>query len=114
MQIHLSPYGQASSQPSPVNRMMAAFASDFRDGVDVNLGIGYVNEKTIPVACLTEAMQAVASDGVKYRQAFNYGGPEGSANLLESLRRFLDEATVARQRLIIGPCGATRILAITE
>jgi DNA-binding transcriptional MocR family regulator len=90
--------------------MMAAFASDFRDGVDINLGIGYVNEKTIPVACLTEAIEAVASDGVKYRQAFNYGGPEGSANLIESLRRFLDEATVARQRLIIGPCGATSIL----
>src|ERR1039458_5913994 len=118
MQIHLSPYGQASSHPSPVNRMMADFASDFRDGVDINLGIGYVNEKTIPVACLTEAIEAVASDGVKYRQAFNYGGPDGSANLVESLRRFLtgmrigglDEATVARQRLIIGPCGATSIL----
>jgi DNA-binding transcriptional MocR family regulator len=89
---------------------MADFASDFRDGVDINLGIGYVNEKTIPVACLTEALQAVASDGVKYRQAFNYGGPAGSANLIESLRRFLPEATVARQRLIIGPCGATSIL----
>ena len=118
MQIHLSPYGQASAQPSPVNRMMAEFASDFRDGVDINLGIGYVNERTIPVACLTEAMQAVANDGVKYRQAFNYGGPDGSANLVESLRRFLtsmrigklDEATVARNRLIIGPCGATSIL----
>jgi DNA-binding transcriptional MocR family regulator len=118
MHIHLSPYGLASVQPSPVNRMMAAFASDFRDGVDINLGIGYVNEKTIPVACLTEAIAAVASDGVKYRQAFNYGGPDGSANLVESLRRFLtsmrigklDEATVARNRLIIGPCGATSIL----
>jgi len=54
----------------PVNRMMAAFASDFRDGVDRQPGIGYVNEKTIPVACLTEAIEAVASDGVKYRQAF--------------------------------------------
>jgi DNA-binding transcriptional MocR family regulator len=98
--------------------MMADFASDFRDGVDINLGVGYVNEKTIPVACLTEAMQAVASDGVKYRQAFNYGGPAGSANLIASLRRFLtgmrigrlDEATVARKRLTIGPCGATSIL----
>jgi len=69
-----------------------------------------VNEKTIPVACLTEAMQAVASDGVKYRQAFNYGGPDGSANLVESLRRFLTESTVERNRLIIGPCGATSIL----
>lgn len=118
MDIHLSPYGRASSRPSPVNRMMEDFASDFRDGVDINLGVGYVNEKTIPVASLTQALEAVAGDAVKYRQAFNYGGPAGSANLVESLRRFLtgmrigglDEATVARQRLIIGPCGATSIL----
>ncbi|MGB7763040.1 MAG: pyridoxal phosphate-dependent aminotransferase [Bryobacteraceae bacterium] len=98
--------------------MMEDFASDFRDGVDINLGIGYVNEKTIPVALLTEAAQAVAGDPVKYRQAFNYGGPAGSANLVKSLRGFLtgvrngclDETAVARRRLIIGPCGATSIL----
>jgi DNA-binding transcriptional MocR family regulator len=118
MNIRLSPYGLASAQPSPVNRMMEDFATDFRDGVDINLGIGYVNEKTIPVALLTEAAQAVAGDPVKYRQAFNYGGPAGSANLVKSLRGFLagtgnggfDEATVARRRLIIGPCGATSVL----
>jgi DNA-binding transcriptional MocR family regulator len=118
MDIQLSRYGLASSQPSPVNRMMEDFASDFRDGVDINLGVGYVNEKTIPAASLVEAMQAVAGDTVKYRQAFNYGGPAGSPNLVESLRRFLtgmhigglDEATVRRRRLIVGPCGATSIL----
>ncbi len=118
MNVHLSPYGRASIQPSPVSRMMEAFANDFRDRVDINLGVGYVNEKTIPVAPLTEAMQAVAGDPLKYRQAFNYGGPAGCANLVGALRRFLagpaggplDEAALARQRLIVGPCGATSIL----
>ena len=123
MHIRLSPYGRASTQPSPVNRMMEDFASDFRDGVDINLGIGYVNEKTIPVALLMEAVQAVASDPLKYRQAFNYGGAAGSANLVRSLRRFLtgerrgclDEAARAHHRLIVGPCGATSILdGLTE
>jgi len=123
MNIRLSPYGLASAQPSPVNRMMEDFASDFRDGVDINLGIGYVNEKTIPVALLTEAAQAVASDPLQYRQAFNYGGPAGSASLVKSLRGFLtgardgclDQAAVAHRRLIVGPCGATSILdGLTE
>jgi DNA-binding transcriptional MocR family regulator len=118
MQIRLSRYGHSSSEPSPISRLMADFAQDFRDGEDINLGVGYVNEKTIPVAGLVEAMQAVARDGVKYRQAFNYGSPAGSANLVGSIRRFLaqmrigqlTEAVLARQRLAIGPCGATSIL----
>lgn len=114
MNVRLSPYGQASSRPAPVNRMMEAFASDFRDGVDINLGVGYVNEKTIPVPFLTEAMQAVAADPVQYRQAFNYGGASGSANLVRSLRRFLagrqPGSAPSAARLIIGPCGATSVL----
>src|SRR5208337_3349420 len=118
MQIRLSSYGQASTHPSPVSRLLSEFAHDFRDGVDVNLGVGYVNEKTIPVPELTEALQAVGRDGVKYRQAFNYGSPVGSANLIASIRRFLatmrigqlDEATIERKRLTIGACGATSIL----
>jgi DNA-binding transcriptional MocR family regulator len=133
MQIRLSRYGQASTVPSPVSQLLAAFAHDFRDGVDVNLGVGYVNENTIPVPLLTQAMQAVANDPVKYRQAFNYGSPAGSANLLAALRRFLarkpgvpgkpdvgllggrsvgqlDEATLARNQLAIGACGATSVL----
>lgn len=97
---------------------MAEFAGTFRDGVDINLGVGYVNEKTIPVASLGEAMQAVARDAVKYRQAFNYGSPAGSGNLIASIRRFLlesqrgqlDASTLGRKRLAIGACGATSIL----
>jgi DNA-binding transcriptional MocR family regulator len=63
-------------------------------------------------------MQAVADGPVKYRQAFNYGSPAGSGNLIASIRRFLleshrgqvDAATLARKRLAIGACGATSIL----
>ena len=66
--MHLSSYGAASTRPSPVNRMMAAFTSTFRDGVDINLGVGFVNEQTIPVAQLDQAMRAVAAGGACYRQ----------------------------------------------
>ena len=118
MNTHLSWYGAASTQPSPVNRMMAAFSSTFREGVDINLGVGFVNEQTIPVALIEQAMQAVAADGVTYRQAFNYGASAGSTNLIGAIRRFLlrsglgqlDQATLDRNRLIIGPCGATSLL----
>lgn len=118
MQIRLSRYGQASTQPSPVSRLLADFSSDFRDEIDINLGVGYVNEDTIPVPDLVAALQGVAQDQVKYRQAFNYGTPAGSANLIASVRHFLagmrigqlDEATLNRKRLAIGACGATSIL----
>lgn len=116
--MRLSCYGQASTRPAPVSRMMAEFAHDFRDGVDLNLGVGYVNEKTIPVADLRAAMETVAADNTRYRQAFNYGSPAGSANLIAALRRFLaghrvgglDEAVLNHYRLAIGACGATSVL----
>ncbi len=117
LELHLSDYGARSAAPSPANRMMAAFARDFRDGFDINLGVGYVNERTIPAELFVEAMRAVAGDPARYRQAFNYGGPEGSPNLIRSLRGFLlrhvagiEESVLAARRLIIGPCGAMSIL----
>lgn len=118
MKIRLSPYGDASTVPSPVNRMMAAFATEFRDGIDVNLGVGYVNERTIPDRMILDALGEVAAHPEYYRQPFNYGGPHGSPNLIRAIRRFylenglggLDEETLAGKELIIGPSGATSIL----
>ena len=118
MDVHLSSYGAASTRPSPVNRMMAAFSSTFRDGFDINLGVGYVNEKTILASLLEEALRAVAADPGTYRQPFNYGSPVGSSNLIAAIRRFLmrsglgqlDSGTLDRKRLAIGACGATSVL----
>ncbi|MBL7222374.1 MAG: PLP-dependent aminotransferase family protein [Candidatus Brocadiae bacterium] len=114
----LSRYGAASVTPSPVNRMMSTVAADLREGVDVNLGVGYVNENTIPRAAFVEAVQAVLADPVKYRFALNYGGSLGSPNLIDSLRRFHIENCIGgltadlldRQAIIIGPNGASSLL----
>lgn len=114
----LSRYGRAAAVPSPVSRMMAQFAAEFRTELDINLGVGYVNENTIPRQRILEALDYVLAHPQKHRLALNYGGPEGSANLIAALRRFhleqgvggLDAATLDRQRIIIGPNGATSLL----
>ena len=102
---------------------MAAFASDFRDGIDINLGVGYVNERTIPSNLLTEAAAVIAAQPEKYRQPFNYGGPHGSPTLIAAIRRFytqqglgnLDASTINNLEIAIGANGATSILdALTD
>jgi 2-aminoadipate transaminase len=113
-----TPYGASSVTPSPVNRMMASFAADFRDGYDINLGVGYVNEQTIPRKRIGEALSAVLRNPKKYRAAFNYGHPEGSANCIESIKRFLVNEKVGglskeildRNRIIVGVNGMTSLL----
>ena len=86
--VLLSDYGKASSVPSAVNRMMTEFAVGFRDGYDINLGVGYVNETTIPRHQIQTACEAVLANPEKYRASLNYGGAQGSPNLIESIKRY--------------------------
>jgi len=114
----LSPYVRRSVSPSPVGRMMAEFAADFRDGLDTNLGIGYVNERTIPSRRIAEALSAVLADPARHRHPLNYGGPAGDACLVAALRRYLASnvaqglpaEALDRCRVIVGPSGATSLL----
>ncbi|MDP6047219.1 MAG: pyridoxal phosphate-dependent aminotransferase [Phycisphaerae bacterium] len=117
-EIPLSSYGVASSTPAPVNRMMAGFAADFRDDVDINLGVGYVNEETIPSDHFRLAFEEVLDNRATYRHPLNYGGPTGSNVLIESIRCFLidnavgglDAETLGGKEIIIGPNGASSLL----
>jgi hypothetical protein len=99
-EILLSEYGSLSSVPSPVNQMMAAFASDFRDGIDVNLGVGYVNERTIPDTRICEAVSYVLNHPAKYRQARRPPAPP-----LLRLRRTRPHRTSAGADERSGPLG---------
>ncbi len=118
MEVLLSHYGSLSRQPSPVNRMMSSFASDFREGIDINLGVGYVNENTIPRTLIRKALSEVLAHPRKYRSSLNYGGPQGSSCLIQSIRQYyvsrgiggLTNDILSRKQILIGPDGATSIL----
>ena len=114
----LSPYGQRSTIPSPATRMMAAFAADFRQGVDINLGVGYVNQETMPAVEVREALDYVLSHPAEYPNALNYGSAQGSPRLAAAIRAFyraggfgrIDERVLGRSDMLIGASGATSIL----
>lgn len=116
--VLLSDYGKVSSIPSPVNQLMTDFAVGFRDGRDVNLGVGYVNEQTIPRQQIQLACEKVLAHPEKYRASLNYGGAQGSPNLIASLRRFHIENRIGgitaqildNRDIVIGANGATSLL----
>ena len=118
MDFTLSSYGRASSIPSPVNSMMDAFAADFRPGCDINLGVGYVNERTIPVELIRAALEKVLGDPARHKTPFNYGGPRGSATLIQSILDFiirsarggLTSENMRSREIIIGASGVTSLL----
>ena len=114
----LSRYGRASTVASPVNHMMAAFAGDFREGTDVNLGVGYVNEQTIPRELIQASLAHVTANPQIYRTPFNYGGPAGAGYLVDSIRRFFADRRIGgltrelleTKQIVIGASGATSLL----
>ncbi len=120
--VPLSDYGKASSVPSAVNQMMTDFAVGFRDELDINLGVGYVNENTIPHQQIQVACEAVITNPQKYRAALNYGGAQGSQNLIESIRKYHLDNRIDRfggniakdifntRDVVIGANGATSLL----
>ncbi len=116
--VLLSDYGKASSVPSAVNRMMTDFAVGFRDGYDINLGVGYVNETTIPRQQIQTAYEAVLANPEKYRASLNYGGAQGSPNLIESIKRYyidnriggINRGVFSSNDIVIGANGATSLL----
>ena len=117
-EILLSTYGEESATPSPANNMMNSFAADFREGIDINLGVGYVNDKTIPQNTILNSLKSIIDDPVFYRSSFNYGGPSGSANLINSLKKFIlrnrvgniTEEILKEKRIIIGASSVTSLL----
>ncbi|MDC7221973.1 MAG: pyridoxal phosphate-dependent aminotransferase [Spirochaetales bacterium] len=117
-EINLSAYGKRNLIPAPVSRMLGQFAHDFRDGIDINLGIGYVNEETIPADFIVQALEEVVKKDSPYRQPLNYGSPQGSPQLISALRSYylekevggVNEDVMDAREIVIGSNGATSLL----
>ncbi|MBN1116299.1 MAG: PLP-dependent aminotransferase family protein [Bacteroidales bacterium] len=118
MKEKLSKLGINSTTPSAVNQLTTEFAEDFREGTDINLGVGYVNDKTIPADAILQAFQHIIKQPEKYRNALNYGGSEGSPNLRRSIKNYylkyaigeLSQSDFEDRRIVIGANGATSLL----
>lgn len=118
LDFSLSSLALNSKEPSFINRMTSEFALDFREGVDINIGVGYVNDKTMPVQEIADSYHYVVTHQEKYRNALNYGGAEGSPNLRQSIRSYYERNTIGNlskaildeHKIVVGVNGATSIL----
>ena len=116
--ICFSNFGKASLVPSPINQMTAAFSKDFRQGIDINLGVGYVNDETIPHKELQECFQFVLQHPETYKNALNYGSADGSENLRRAIKEYysrnriggLTADVLSKKKICIGANGATSLL----
>ncbi len=116
--VSLSEYGEKSLVPSPVSRMLNQLARTFREGVDINLGVGYVSESAIPSAAITTALTEVLRQRIKYPKALNYGRPKGSENLISSIRKYyidygiggVTQSIIDEKEIVIGVNGSTSLL----
>ena len=98
--------------------MMADVDTSFRPEVDINLGVGYVNEDTIPRHLWSQSLDKVLANPQSYPLALNYGGPNGTPYLIESIRRFYHQQhlcetnldVLAGKQILIGASGATSLL----
>lgn len=116
--IRLSDYGNASTSPSPVAVMMASFANAFRPEIDINLGVGYVNENTIPRKFIAQAVDHIVENHHQFHAPFNYGSPDGVTELVASIKQYILQQnlgnlcpkTIAPLKMIIGSNGATSLL----
>ncbi len=112
-----SAYGNNLLEVAPVSRLMASFARDFRPDVDINVGVGYVNEATLPYEAVVEATRRVVDAPETYRSSLNYGDPAGSRQLRAAIMNMLasdaavgDADLIRSKQILIGTNGATSIL----
>jgi DNA-binding transcriptional MocR family regulator len=118
MDYWFSDLAKTSLIPTAINQLTAEFAEDFREGADINLGVGYVNDKTIPFDAIRKAYLEIISHPAHYRNALNYGGSDGSINLRKSILKYylryhigrLNEKDFENRKILVGANGATSFL----
>lgn len=116
--FELSSYGSLSILPSPISRLTSDFSSTFREGVDINLGVGYVNDQTIPSQELLSCFSYVLQNPQIFMSSLNYGAAIGSLHLIQAITQYYVQNSIGNLNqndfeslsIAIGANGATSIL----